>query len=95
MTSRPRSRIGALWVITSGLKSGDRVVIEGLQKIRPGMKVSVQIAPIEEDADKPGSDGDKGGEKGTDKEADKKSDKGADKGSAAPSAVSAGEKKTE
>lgn len=28
------------WLISSGLKAGDRVVLEGLQKIRPGMKVS-------------------------------------------------------
>ena len=33
------SAIGDKWVIASGLKSGDRVIVEGLQKIRPGMAV--------------------------------------------------------
>ena len=33
------SAIGDKWVIASGLKAGDRVIVEGLQKIRPGMAV--------------------------------------------------------
>ena len=41
-------RVGSLWVITSGLKSGDRVVVEGLQKVRPKMKVNATEVPIEE-----------------------------------------------
>jgi membrane fusion protein (multidrug efflux system) len=28
------------WIITSGLKAGDRVILEGLQKVQPGMVVS-------------------------------------------------------
>jgi multidrug efflux pump subunit AcrA (membrane-fusion protein) len=28
-----------MWVITSGLKPGDRVVVEGQQKVRSGMQV--------------------------------------------------------
>ncbi|TPW36249.1 efflux RND transporter periplasmic adaptor subunit [Oecophyllibacter saccharovorans] len=32
--------IGNTWLVTSGLKSGDRVVITGLQKIQPGAKVA-------------------------------------------------------
>lgn len=32
-------RIGSEWVISSGLKPGERVVVEGLQKARPGMTV--------------------------------------------------------
>ena len=35
----PAQRIGSLWVIDAGLKAGDRVVVEGLQKVRPGVKV--------------------------------------------------------
>ena len=31
--------IGNNWLVTSGLKDGDRVVVDGLQKIRPGMAV--------------------------------------------------------
>jgi len=44
----PAERIGSLWVITSGLKAGDRVMVEGLQKVRPGMKVNAQTVLIEE-----------------------------------------------
>ena len=35
-------RIGALWEITDGLKAGDRVVVQGLQKAREGSTVTVQ-----------------------------------------------------
>jgi membrane fusion protein (multidrug efflux system) len=35
-------RTGTDWVITSGLKAGERVVVEGFQKTRDGMKVSVK-----------------------------------------------------
>lgn len=33
--------IGAKWLVTEGLSAGDRVVVEGLQKIRPGVAVKV------------------------------------------------------
>jgi membrane fusion protein (multidrug efflux system) len=33
-------RVGANWIITEGLKRGDRVVAEGVQKVRPGMQVN-------------------------------------------------------
>ena len=29
-------RVGSLWVITDGLKAGERVVVEGVQKVRDG-----------------------------------------------------------
>ncbi|OZI61028.1 efflux RND transporter periplasmic adaptor subunit [Bordetella genomosp. 11] len=32
--------IGSDWLVTSGLKAGDKVVVEGLQTIRPGMEVA-------------------------------------------------------
>jgi RND family efflux transporter MFP subunit len=35
-------RTGEDWVITSGVAKGDRVVVEGFQKTRPGMKVAVK-----------------------------------------------------
>ena len=31
--------VGSQWLITGGLKSGDRVIADNLQKIRPGMPV--------------------------------------------------------
>ncbi|MGC1998522.1 MAG: efflux RND transporter periplasmic adaptor subunit, partial [Candidatus Acidiferrales bacterium] len=33
-------RIGSDWIITEGLKPGDRVVAEGVQKVRPGAQVN-------------------------------------------------------
>ena len=37
--------IGDKWLVTSGLASGDRVIVEGLQRIRPG--ASVKVVPFE------------------------------------------------
>jgi membrane fusion protein (multidrug efflux system) len=34
-------RVGADWVVTEGLKPGDRVVVEGFMKVRQGMPVNV------------------------------------------------------
>jgi RND family efflux transporter MFP subunit len=33
-------RVGSDWIITEGLKPGDRVVAEGVQKVRPGAQVN-------------------------------------------------------
>ena len=35
-------RIGAMWEVTEGLKPGDRVVVQGLQKAREGSKVTAK-----------------------------------------------------
>ena len=32
--------VGDAWLVTSGVKSGERVIVEGLQKVRPGAEVS-------------------------------------------------------
>lgn len=34
------ARIGSDWIIEQGLKPGEQVVIEGVQKVRPGMVVT-------------------------------------------------------
>lgn len=34
--------IGDKWVVTDGLKSGDKVIVTGLQKIKPGVPVTAQ-----------------------------------------------------
>ncbi|OOC11944.1 efflux transporter periplasmic adaptor subunit [Dickeya dadantii] len=34
--------IGDKWLVTSGVKPGDRIILTGLQKIRPGMQVKAQ-----------------------------------------------------
>lgn len=38
----PGERVGERWIIDQGLKPGDRVVVEGTMKIRPGMTVTPQ-----------------------------------------------------
>ncbi|CAM3731931.1 MULTISPECIES: efflux RND transporter periplasmic adaptor subunit [Rahnella] len=34
--------IGDKWVVTDGLKSGDKIIVTGLQKIKPGVQVTAQ-----------------------------------------------------
>ncbi|MGQ0700108.1 MAG: efflux RND transporter periplasmic adaptor subunit [Panacagrimonas sp.] len=38
------ARIGSDWLVQQGLKAGDRVVVEGLQKLKPGVVVNPQPA---------------------------------------------------
>ena len=40
-------RVGNLWVIDSGLKPGEKVIVEGIQKVRPGIQVIAKLAPAE------------------------------------------------
>jgi membrane fusion protein, multidrug efflux system len=35
-------RVGDRWIIQQGLKPGDRVIVEGVQKVRPGAVVNPQ-----------------------------------------------------
>jgi membrane fusion protein, multidrug efflux system len=35
----PANRVGSDWVISAGLEPADRIIVEGLQKVRPGAKV--------------------------------------------------------
>jgi membrane fusion protein (multidrug efflux system) len=47
--------VGTDWVVTAGLKPGDRVIIDGLQKLRPGMPVQpVDKAAAAESSQQPG-----------------------------------------
>lgn len=41
----PAERVGPLWIIDAGLQPGDRIVTEGVQKVRQGMTVIPQPAP--------------------------------------------------
>ncbi len=43
-------RVGSLWVIEDGIKPGERVVVEGLQRIQDGMTVVAKPAPVAETA---------------------------------------------
>lgn len=50
VTMRPvkvGERIGNLWIINEGLSSGERVIIEGLQKVRDGAVVNPKPVPVE------------------------------------------------
>jgi membrane fusion protein (multidrug efflux system) len=38
-------RIGSLWMVEQGLNPGDRVILEGAQKVRPGAKVVPKEVP--------------------------------------------------
>lgn len=38
----PGERVGDRWIISQGLKPGDRVIVEGALKVRPGMAVTPQ-----------------------------------------------------
>lgn len=41
---KPSDKSGSMWVIDQGLQPGDRVIVEGLQRVRPGMKVVPKTA---------------------------------------------------
>jgi membrane fusion protein (multidrug efflux system) len=40
-------RVGTQWIIVEGLKQGERVVVEGVQKVRPGMQVNPKPFAVE------------------------------------------------
>jgi len=44
---RVGERSGTLWIIQEGLKPGQRVVVEGIQKVREGMLVNTTNSPTE------------------------------------------------
>jgi membrane fusion protein (multidrug efflux system) len=47
------ARIGSLWIIAQGLKPGERVVVEGVERVRAGQKVRLaSSAPSETSASK-------------------------------------------
>ena len=56
-------RIGTLWVVDSGLKAGENIVVEGIQKVRPGVKVKAEMVKIEEAAPPPPAAGEAKAEK--------------------------------
>lgn len=51
-----RRAVGDDWLVGDGLSAGDRVIVEGLQKIRPGMQVQgSEVALNDEDLEPDGS----------------------------------------
>jgi membrane fusion protein (multidrug efflux system) len=57
-------REGSLWVIDEGLQPGERVIVEGLQRVRDGSVVTPKAAaPVAPSASAPSADGAKAGVK--------------------------------
>ena len=56
-----RYRIGSDWIVDKGLAAGDVIVVEGTQKVRPGMPVKPVVAGSAEPAAKPAEPGKKAG----------------------------------
>lgn len=50
---KPGPRVGAQWVVTEGLRPGDKVVVEGLQKVRSGLLVAPKPLPPEPTSSNP------------------------------------------
>jgi RND family efflux transporter MFP subunit len=46
-TIQVADRVGNQWVVAEGLKAGERVVAEGIQKVRPGMQVQPKPFAVE------------------------------------------------
>jgi membrane fusion protein, multidrug efflux system len=42
-------RVGNLWIINSGVKPGEKVIVEGLQKVQPGVKVMAKVVKTEQE----------------------------------------------
>jgi membrane fusion protein (multidrug efflux system) len=53
------------WLVTQGLAAGDRVVVEGLQKVRPGVQVTTVAVSAAKQAAAPGSAGSSGSAAGS------------------------------
>jgi len=53
-TVKPANRVGSDWIIADGLEPADRIVVEGLQKVRAGAKVR-PVAPAPQPAQDAGA----------------------------------------
>jgi len=40
-------RVGTLWIISEGLKPGERIIVEGIDRVRAGQKVKPTPAQTE------------------------------------------------
>ena len=45
MTTGPR--VGSLWLLEEGVKPGEKVIVEGVQKVRDGVLVKATVVPAE------------------------------------------------
>jgi len=46
-------RIGSLWILEEGVKPGEKVIVEGVQKVRDGAPVKATVVPAEAAAPAP------------------------------------------
>ena len=42
-------RVGNSWIIDSGVKPGEKVIVEGLQKVQPGVKVTAKVVKTDQE----------------------------------------------
>ncbi len=47
------SRVGSDYIVTEGVKAGERIIVEGLQKVRPGDTVNPTEQPLTSEKDAP------------------------------------------
>jgi len=59
---KPGDRVGSLWIIDNGLSAGERVVTEGLQKVKDGIEVIPQPAPATDSSSPSPASADHGGQ---------------------------------
>lgn len=52
---KPGLKFNGAWVIEEGVKLGERVIVEGLQKVKEGMSVQAKEVPFPEDSETPAS----------------------------------------
>jgi membrane fusion protein (multidrug efflux system) len=50
-TIRPGESVGDLLIVRDGVQPGERVIVDGIQKARPGAKVNPSVAPAASPAD--------------------------------------------
>jgi membrane fusion protein, multidrug efflux system len=43
-------RVDNLWIVDSGIKPGEKVIVEGIQKVKPGIQVSATLEKVEKSA---------------------------------------------
>lgn len=53
--AQPTERVGSLWVIEEGLQPGEKVVVEGMQKVRAGVPVTPHPYQAAADTNPPGT----------------------------------------
>jgi len=54
---KPGARIGGLWILEEGVKPGEKVIVEGIQKVRDGIAVKATVVPAEPPAPAPAPPG--------------------------------------